>query len=365
MTYSPTTRIGNKSSDHSALGHADLIYGYDNSGLTHQPRVVYDASSTQCIQLYWDRNGNLRQIQSDKDDARFHLWDDDNQLLMSVGPTTCGYYGNSSDGKRAYKITGPAYVTSSGNTIYYDAHFKDPTLYPNAYVTITPDGYTKHYFAGKERVATAIGGVPANNWCVPIIDNLTTNEQQRLSALLESEIYYKFYYGWYGYNAHNHHTENTNIDGDDPQDVPQLQYLSDECHLENIEVAFEENPLQRGFALVWPQQIQADEKYFYHRDHLGSAAWVTDIHGVPVQYMMYAPYGEELLNQKETTIPTTNDKIMVARVREFDFDTVSPEVDQLIATSQQTKPFMTVKLMKQLVPEYISNNSIYEQLDPQ
>ena len=74
---------------------------------------------------------------------------------------------------------------------------------------------------------------------------------------------------------------------------------------------------------------------------------------------------EELLNQKETTIPTSNNKIMVARVREFDFDTVSPEVDQLIATSQQTKPFMTVKLMKQLVPEYISNNSIYEQLDPQ
>ena len=74
---------------------------------------------------------------------------------------------------------------------------------------------------------------------------------------------------------------------------------------------------------------------------------------------------EELLNQKETTIPTSNEKIMVARVREFDFDTVSPEVDQLIATSQQTKPFMTVKLMKQLVPEYISNNSIYEQLDPQ
>ena len=74
---------------------------------------------------------------------------------------------------------------------------------------------------------------------------------------------------------------------------------------------------------------------------------------------------EELLNQKETTIPTTNEKIMVARVREFDFDTVSPEVDQLIATSKKTKPFMTVKQMKQLVPEYISNNSIYEQLDPQ
>ena len=74
---------------------------------------------------------------------------------------------------------------------------------------------------------------------------------------------------------------------------------------------------------------------------------------------------EELLNQKETTMPTTNEKIMVARVREFDFDQVSEKVDKLIATSQLSKPFTTVQLMKQLVPEYISNNSIYEQLDPQ
>ena len=74
---------------------------------------------------------------------------------------------------------------------------------------------------------------------------------------------------------------------------------------------------------------------------------------------------EELLNQKEITLPTSNEKIMVAKVREFDYDQVSAEVDQLIAISQQTKPFTTVKLMKQLVPEYKSNNSIYEQLDPQ
>ncbi len=60
-----------------------------------------------------------------------------------------------------------------------------------------------------------------------------------------------------------------------------------------------------------------------------------------------------------------HDKIMVARVREFDFDTVSSQVDELIDTSRLSKPFMTVKKMKQLVPEYISNNSIYEQLDPQ
>ena len=74
---------------------------------------------------------------------------------------------------------------------------------------------------------------------------------------------------------------------------------------------------------------------------------------------------EELLNQKETTLPTANEKIMIARVREFDYDVVSPSIDQLIETSRSAKSFTTVRMMKQLVPEYISNNSIYEQLDPQ
>ena len=74
---------------------------------------------------------------------------------------------------------------------------------------------------------------------------------------------------------------------------------------------------------------------------------------------------EELLNQKETTLPTTNEKIMIARVREYDFDTIAQQIEELIATSRLNKPFTTVKQMKQLVPEFISKNSIYEQLDQQ
>ena len=66
---------------------------------------------------------------------------------------------------------------------------------------------------------------------------------------------------------------------------------------------------------------------------------------------------------------------MVARVREFDYDVVSKQIDKLIATTTTTttitttirsnKSFTTVKLMKEIVPEFISNNSIYEQLDQQ
>ncbi len=72
---------------------------------------------------------------------------------------------------------------------------------------------------------------------------------------------------------------------------------------------------------------------------------------------------EELLNQKETTIPTNNEKIMVARVREFPFEDVSKNIDQLIELTAHNKPFMTVQKMKEIVPEFISKNSVYEQLD--
>lgn len=72
---------------------------------------------------------------------------------------------------------------------------------------------------------------------------------------------------------------------------------------------------------------------------------------------------EELLNQKEKTLPTKNKKIMIAKVREFPFEQVSEDVEELIKMSYQSKPFSTVQLMKQLVPEFISRNSIYEQLD--
>ena len=72
---------------------------------------------------------------------------------------------------------------------------------------------------------------------------------------------------------------------------------------------------------------------------------------------------EELLNSKEKTMPTKNDKIMIAKVREVSFCKVNEQIDRLLELSNQSKPFMTVSLMKEIVPEFISRNSIYEQLD--
>lgn len=72
---------------------------------------------------------------------------------------------------------------------------------------------------------------------------------------------------------------------------------------------------------------------------------------------------EELLNQKETTLPTPNEKIRIAKVRDNIYDEILPTIEELITTAENGKEFPTVAIMKKLVPEYKSRNSIYEQLD--
>jgi hypothetical protein len=60
---------------------------------------------------------------------------------------------------------------------------------------------------------------------------------------------------------------------------------------------------------------------------------------------------------------TYHDKIMIAKVREYDFLEVNDGIEQLILSAHQHYLTPTVAMMKQLVPEFISKNSTYEQLD--
>jgi FlaA1/EpsC-like NDP-sugar epimerase len=74
---------------------------------------------------------------------------------------------------------------------------------------------------------------------------------------------------------------------------------------------------------------------------------------------------EELLNDSEMTLPTHNNKIMIANTQKHNFNNVSYMVETLIEKASLHYSTQTVQLMKQLIPEFISNNSIYEHLDLQ
>lgn len=72
---------------------------------------------------------------------------------------------------------------------------------------------------------------------------------------------------------------------------------------------------------------------------------------------------EEVLNDKEGTIPTSNPKIMVAKVREYDYATACANEERLLEVSKSFDDMAIVRVMKDIVPEYKSRQSKYEVLD--
>lgn len=72
---------------------------------------------------------------------------------------------------------------------------------------------------------------------------------------------------------------------------------------------------------------------------------------------------EEVLNDKESTKPSFHEKIRIANVREYDYSEVERDIEELIEVSKQYDDMLTVNKMKEIVPEFKSNNSVYEALD--
>lgn len=74
---------------------------------------------------------------------------------------------------------------------------------------------------------------------------------------------------------------------------------------------------------------------------------------------------EELLNKEENTLPTHHPLILIAKVKEYGLEEVMREITELTGMVKNQSNFDIVKKMKEIVPEYISQNSVYEQLDHQ
>ena len=72
---------------------------------------------------------------------------------------------------------------------------------------------------------------------------------------------------------------------------------------------------------------------------------------------------EELLNNQENTLPTHHKKIMIAKVREYIYNDIKIQIDELIALFNAQNNMQIVAKMKEIIPEYNSNNSIFESLD--
>ena len=95
------------------------------------------------------------------------------------------------------------------------------------------------------------------------------------------------------------------------------------------------------------------------------AGYVPDV-DIKIEFVGLRPgekLYEELLNDKEKTMPTVHEKITIAAVRQYQFDQVVESIKEMIAYAKSVEIKDTVKSMKKLVPEFKSQNSSFSELD--
>ena len=285
MSYSPSGRIWHNSCG-APIVNKQVAYGYDDGFLTHQPRVVYDTVASKSYNLYWDLNGNLQEISNcNSENVRFHSWDEENRLRAVIGLKSAGLYGYDGNGNRVWKLTGDCRLESqNGGEQEYSAYLDDAVLYPNPYLTITPQGYTKHYYLGSERIATALG----EGGLRPSPDNWDQREKDLVKD------YWNHFKGYEPFGAVEDY-KTTNVDVADNYPT-KLQYGCPPFQLSYLQLAGYD--MFSSCMNTYSNSTGLPESTFYtHSDHLGSASWITDFHGDPVQYIHYAPYGELLASQ--------------------------------------------------------------------
>ena len=266
---------------------------HDDSFTTHQPRTVYD-SGNGTMNHFWDANGNLAQIVDCKHDAaRLHEWDEENRLRFVLGEKYAGYYGYDANGERVYKLTGSSSMDDvNAGSIKAQAIFDDAVLYPNPYIVVTPKGYTKHYYAGTERLATVIGGGGFLHMQTPIVPLTSQHDMDIVKS------FYEYYKDKDPFNYQQIISKSEPTEDIFGNANPDLEYQCQPVELVLVDVYTSQDILLGSISTNQQVFSEEDDVYFYHGDHLGSASWITDADGKPVQYIHYAPYGEQIANQQ-------------------------------------------------------------------
>ena len=183
------------------------------------------------------------------------------QAFMERGEEggTAAYYNYSADGERNIKLTSPRMLMSQNASMYSNPQLIYPTLYASPLITLTQRGYTKHYFEEDCRVCSRLGG----GFRGQIPDEEIDTKVEVLNASYEN---------LFKQQQTGIHNTFRNCIGAKP-------------------IIYEMYDLRQML-----REYVGDEKsYFYHSDHLGSAAYLTS-GGDVTQTLNYLPYGEDWID---------------------------------------------------------------------
>ena len=161
-------------------------------------------------------------------------------------------------------------------------------MYTSPYLVAHNKGYTKHYYAGSERVCAAIGEGGLSN-LVPCIYQYK-NIQEASDDL--------FYHTLKNISDRNLLDNNNCLNYD--KDMPDILLRHLERMPEHVDVdsKVDSYVFHTTIKKYCEQDNPNSAVYFYHSDHLGSASWITNGNGTPIQHLQYMPYGEPFVNER-------------------------------------------------------------------
>ncbi len=216
-------------------------------------------------ELLWDKNGNMTHSFSPRAGERRMCWTEDNRMqgyteYSDETGDISAWYNYDGGGERNFKITSPKLrLRQNAAGLRYAAIMKYPTLYASALVTFNRGGYTKHYFEGTNRICSKIGGGFSDvewNRTIERVPEMQ-DDYSRLSERQSESVHQTF-----------------------------EQCLGIGVAMEGVADLYD----------VIKKEHERDEKepaFYYHSDHLGSAAYLTNDDGKVTQTLNYLPYGED------------------------------------------------------------------------
>ena len=207
-------------------------------------------------------------------------------MHAAVDEKYSSYYVYDHSGERTLKLTGKNTVLDvNAELLVTSSTLDEVTLYPSPYVVVTNKGYTKHYYVGGDRLCARIGGGGIPN----IIED---NEIYGVAESLFQDCVSQ--------------SKDRKLYGDDLEcilglvgdDEPLRQEISETPTKLDATPEIDLSSFKSTMAYCASHNDPEDEVYYYHGDHLGSASWISDANGVPVQHLQYLPFGERYINQR-------------------------------------------------------------------
>jgi RHS repeat-associated protein len=293
MVYNNTHGIEQKNQDHFKNNTSYVPNTYQNNYTyqpgTHKVSGITDTGTNQYESYKYDLNGNMVSKSESKAGEKTFLWDELNRLRIVADATSNSmqHYIYDAAGERILKANSDTQeVYQNGTLVNTEITINSYTTYPSAFIVIDPQGvYSKHYYAGSQRIVSRIGESPISIFdnCISCFKNgektfddksLQESQIQDLQQQLSKAKYAKV--GFKKFVA-----------------------LTYEAAQKAIEEGDDDGITDNKAAMPPAPPIQPI--YYYHPDHLGTSTFLTDANGNAYKFFLNLPFGETMAEQKPSS----------------------------------------------------------------